>query len=101
MPRMFGMISGLTDQVGDGTCDQDYSSRDITIERSSMGIGKVISVLDKTNLKCQVKVLPRLLDVSLKFRGGLETNRIYVSIYNEQWEETLSPQPYFFYLGCR
>ena len=88
MPRMFGMVSGLTVKVGDGTC------RDITIERTSMGIGKEISVLDKINLRCQVKVLPRLLHVSLKFRGGPET-KIYVSIYNEHWEEALFPTTLF------
>lgn len=44
------------------------------------------SILGKLNLRCQVKVLQRLLDVSVKFRGGKETSRINV-VYSEHLQE--------------
>lgn len=64
------------------------------------GMGKVNSVLGKLNLRCQVKVLRRLLYVSHKYRGDREISRINVGIYNVHLEEPLPPNVPF-YLGRR
>lgn len=48
------------------------------------------SVLGELTLRCQVKVVRRLLDVSLKFRGSRDTSRINFAVDNEHLEEIFS-----------